>query len=246
LEELLRPVRAKPLSKREATAATEGKRSEIFSDQDSAALLVAKWWRCWERGCWASRWNTGFRVTTQTAAAALEAQFRSAHIEASMQRCYCPSAVEAWGEIMQDWTHVLNTGRIRVSIPTDHVLLVEIAGHFSSAFLPSFFTPAKLAIINTQRLGIFYDWETMTDYDTICRQEMTKWALAERGRIEGHHVLTKSKLVAMGVTTAGLMLSVMGSKLIAYQNNDDFEKELRARGTARRPLLRPAVTSNAG
>jgi len=118
-------------------------------------------------------------------------------------------------------------------------LLVEITGFFSTALVALILRGSKERGRPREPFGIFYDWEAMTDYASACRQEMTQWVIAEKKHIDGHHVFTKSRLVALGVSTAGLMLSVMGAKLVSYTSAE------RVRESARRPRRKPAPAAQA-
>jgi hypothetical protein len=67
----------------------------------------------------------------------------------------------------------------------------------------------------------FHDWEDMNTYDAECRKVLTEWTLRHRGQIEGWHILVRSKLVAMGVATASLLIG--GGVIVSYNQRDKFE-----------------------
>jgi len=68
---------------------------------------------------------------------------------------------------------------------------------------------------------VFLDWEALSGYDSECRRQMTDFVLANRSRFARVHVLVRNRLVAMGVTTAGLLIG--GGIVTAYAERGAFE-----------------------
>ena len=75
----------------------------------------------------------------------------------------------------------------------------------------------------------FSDYWALTGYDSRARQHLTDWALEVRDRVPTTHALTRQKLVAMGVATAGLALSLVGISLAAHTTRASFERALAER-----------------
>jgi len=80
---------------------------------------------------------------------------------------------------------------------------------------------------------IFHDWEAVTGYDSEARVHLTRWTLsAPRKALAECHVLVRSRLVAMGVSTAALALHVVDVPLSSYSVRAEFEAK-RAAALAR-------------
>lgn len=78
----------------------------------------------------------------------------------------------------------------------------------------------------------FHDWLEMTSYESRCRVELTRWVMShrEQSRLS---IAVRSKLVAMGVSVANL---VLGNLIKIHESAEALEADLaRAeRGTAGR------------
>jgi hypothetical protein len=70
----------------------------------------------------------------------------------------------------------------------------------------------------------FHDWEKMDGYDSKCRKDMTDWVMKHQEAITHNHVMVRSKLVAMGVSTANLLLG--GSRITSHTARSSFERAL--------------------
>jgi hypothetical protein len=114
---------------------------------------------------------------------------------------------------------------LSIEHPLPWVFVGTIAGHFSLEMLTPYKKGMMAAIEHEPQMEAFHDWEKMTGYESKCRKEMTEWTLNRRSRIKHHHVLLKSKLVAMGVATANLVLG--GSMITSYTERSKFEAALR-------------------
>lgn len=80
---------------------------------------------------------------------------------------------------------------------------------------------------------IFHDWEAVTGYDSEARVHLTRWTLsAPREALAECHVLVRSRLVAMGVSTAALALRVLDVPLRSHSMRTEFEAK-RAAALAR-------------
>jgi len=70
------------------------------------------------------------------------------------------------------------------------------------------------------RIDVLHDWELLTGYESVVRQELVRWA--QEHERPGHvHILVKSRLVAMGVSVANVAL---GGKLKVYADRQKFEQ----------------------
>lgn len=79
----------------------------------------------------------------------------------------------------------------------------------------------------TGRVRVFHDWHAVESYSSEARVHLTKWTLdAPRGSIAECHVLVRSRLVAMGVSTAALALRFADIPLFSYTLRAPFEARL--------------------
>jgi hypothetical protein len=94
-------------------------------------------------------------------------------------------------------------GALRLEYFGGALFRASVAGHFSAQLLSPYLRTLERAIAGGRAVG-FHDWEAMNTYDAECRKVLTEWTLRHRTRIEGWHILVRSKLVAMGVAAAAL------------------------------------------
>jgi hypothetical protein len=117
-------------------------------------------------------------------------------------------------------------GSVVITFPAPHIFVGTITGFYDVALLPAYLEGMSLAAARSAAtIYLFHSWEAMTSYDTDCRKQMIAWAMARRATIQQeHHVVMRSRLVAMGVSTAAVLL---GGKIVqAYTDADRFTAEL--------------------
>lgn len=77
------------------------------------------------------------------------------------------------------------------------------------------------------RLRVFHDWAQVTGYETEARIHYTDWSKPLMPQVLSIHILFESRLVAMGLSVANL---VLGNKLHATSDRRHFE-QLRSQAT---------------
>lgn len=87
-----------------------------------------------------------------------------------------------------------------------------------------------------QRFLAFHDWEKMTDYDTESRVRLTRAVLDIRRSVEAAHLLVSSRIVALGVQAANLVVKI----LTVHPTRASFDAALREavyqrRGASQKP-----------
>jgi hypothetical protein len=87
---------------------------------------------------------------------------------------------------------------------------------------------------------LFNDNDEMDGYDSAFRTTMTEWAQKHKERLQCTHVLVRSRLVAMGVTVAQLVLR---ENLKMYADRKSFEAAFAALGGMPTQLHRFSETS---
>jgi hypothetical protein len=110
------------------------------------------------------------------------------------------------------------------SYPGPSIFLGRIEGHYSADMVSGYIRAMGRALEPGPSMWGFHDWYGMTGYDSICRKEMTDWVLARLSKMNGHHLLVHSKMVAMGVATANLVLG--GNALVSHTDRASFERAL--------------------
>ena len=123
----------------------------------------------------------------------------------------------------------LSVAGVSLSHPAPGVFAGRIEGHYTEAMLRPYLAGMERALAQAEILQGFHDWELMTGYETICRKEMTAWVQRHRARVVRQHILVRSRIVAMGVATANLVLG--GDLIVSHDKRSTFEPAL-ARASA--------------
>jgi len=111
---------------------------------------------------------------------------------------------------------------------TESGSMLVVVGTHGDRLLAPLMTRRADAIIARSKITLFFDFWTMPTYDSEMRTEWTSWLVSHRARLEGLHVVARSKLVAMGVSVANLAL---GGIIKSYPaETGPFEKVLKAAG----------------
>jgi len=121
-------------------------------------------------------------------------------------------------------------GEVILTSPVRRTSLIVATGHLELAHAEAIVRFGKKLL--AQQPGphaSFHDYWGLTGYDTRARQHLTDWALEVRDRVTTTHALTRQRLVAMGVATVGLALSLEGISLTAHTTREGFERALAER-----------------
>lgn len=104
--------------------------------------------------------------------------------------------------------------------PVHGIFLTRISGHADlDCALHLMRAFDRIATITIGPLDVFHDWELVTGYDSVVRQELVRWT-DENEKPGEVHILVKSRLVAMGVSVAN---AALGGKLVVYSDRVKFE-----------------------
>jgi hypothetical protein len=115
---------------------------------------------------------------------------------------------------------------ITVSNPAPGVFVGQIVGHYSETMLRVYLRAMDEALAGREPMFGFHDWQEMTSYETVCRTTMTEWVRARRSRLAAQQILVRSRIVAMGVATANLLLG--GNAIVSHTDRAVFERSIRA------------------
>lgn len=112
-------------------------------------------------------------------------------------------------------------GVVGVWTPSPGIVIAAIAGQGDAGFVEPILAP--LARATATPISMFFDLDGMTNYDSQLRTKLTAKLLAERARVTTVQVLVRAKIVAMGVSVAGLAL---GGLLTSHDDRQAFKKAL--------------------
>lgn len=120
----------------------------------------------------------------------------------------------------------LSDGRsvLTVRRPAPHVELIRCEGYAQAAHIEMVLANRTQIIARCGKVALFDDLEDLRGYDSGVRVQLTDWSRQHRHEIVAFHILTRSKLVAMGVTVANLAL---GGQIRAHTRRTDFDAALR-------------------
>lgn len=108
-------------------------------------------------------------------------------------------------------------------LPRPHVIYVRQRGHLDEDVARAMARVCERAIAGGRRLSGFVDALDVGGYTPEHRRVMTAWIQQALPHIDGMHVLTRSKLVAMGISVANLAL---GGSIRAHATRATFDAEL--------------------
>jgi hypothetical protein len=114
-------------------------------------------------------------------------------------------------------------GEAFLSFVAPNVLLCTIRRHVSELLGAAIVLEFDRMLAQCTRMHLFIDADEMTGYDTEFRSRSTEWGSRARPRLISNHVLVRSKIVAMGVTVANMIIR---GNVEMHSNRADFEKSL--------------------
>lgn len=117
-------------------------------------------------------------------------------------------------------------GTLAIGTPQRGLVYVRSTGILSEALAAQWIEVAEELWSRPVRWVFFCDWEQLRGYDTRARTALTRVVVDHRANVRAAHFLTSSRLVAMGVATAGAATGVVGVPLTATTNRDEWLREL--------------------
>jgi len=86
---------------------------------------------------------------------------------------------------------------------------------------------AKGAYAQQQRVQHFFDVEGLESYDSSARVALTRFAIDHRAQVASAIFLVRSRLVAIGVSTAALAARLVGLEFVVLSARVEFDRRLR-------------------
>jgi hypothetical protein len=114
--------------------------------------------------------------------------------------------------------------------PAPGVVQTRASGRVEVACIAPLVEVYERVAVQSPPVVVFHDWEGITGYTPETRKALVEWSMRHEDTVERAHILVGSKLVAMGVSVASLLLP----KLVSYSVRNDFERERTATIAARR------------
>jgi hypothetical protein len=136
------------------------------------------------------------------------------------------SAFETWagpagGGVRYDWTR---KGIIRLII----------LGHGHAGYVAPSVKLFDTVLGFTGRIGVMFDCWDMTGYDSEFRVQTSAWGSKHQSVLEESFMVTRSKLVAMGISVANL---AVGGKIKCFSKRVDFDVEAKNNGFLLNPPM---------
>lgn len=75
-------------------------------------------------------------------------------------------------------------------------------------------------------IHLFVDFSALHSYESATRTRATDWCAKNRSRLASVHILSSPGIVAMGVATTTMALSMMGLKAKAYSLKAPFKNAI--------------------
>jgi len=97
---------------------------------------------------------------------------------------------------------VTDKGELRILFLRRDLVVQRAAGTGSIEIAQRITQTLGAAMRRGERLHIFDDFSALDDYTSAARIELTAWTRAHLASIQSIHILTRSKLVAMGASVA--------------------------------------------
>lgn len=113
--------------------------------------------------------------------------------------------------------------RVVVDNPAPGVLTSAVSGYIQMEAASGLMGAFDAVAAAQGPVDAFHDWSAVVGYDTQTRETYTAWSKAHRAQVKSVNILVGSRLVAMGISVANLMV---GGFLKATQDRDAFKRAL--------------------
>lgn len=116
-------------------------------------------------------------------------------------------------------------GEVRIRFPARGIMHSCVRGHMDVATAEFIRDTGNEFVLHCRRMEVFHQWDSLETYDSAARKVLTDWGLDIRGNVIKVHILFRSKLVAMGVSVATV---VLGNMIEAHRDPQKFALALQA------------------
>ena len=115
------------------------------------------------------------------------------------------------------------SGSVDCTEPAPGVLVVVARGHLAASLIPRVLAWRDQAVLRVGAVDIFDDGAELESYDSEARVLLTGWGKKNRDHVREHHILLRSRIVAMGVSVANLAL---GGHIQAHTSRPAYDAAL--------------------
>jgi hypothetical protein len=122
-----------------------------------------------------------------------------------------------------DRRHKAARGEVEIRFPAHGMLHTWVAGHMDTSVADFIRTAGNEVISRHGRLLAFHEWADAETYDSAARKLLTDWGTEITADVVKVHILFRSKLAAMGVSVASV---VLGGMIAPYQDAQKFQRAL--------------------
>lgn len=119
-------------------------------------------------------------------------------------------------------------GTVKIRWLAPEVMLTTLSGHCDEALAAVHIREAAGAYRKGARLQHFFDVDALAGYDSAARVALTGFAIEHRAQVRSAVFLVRSKIVAMGVSTAALAARLVGLEFVVLSDRAEFERRVRA------------------
>lgn len=137
-----------------------------------------------------------------------------------------PRLLPAWAQRSPILDAYDSRGAIAIWTPRANLAVTQASGVLTEELATRWITAVAPLWLRPGRWTFCSDWQYMTSYDSRARSLLTKLVLDEYQHIAASYFLTGSKLVAMGVATAGAATALVGVRLHATTNRAEWDRWL--------------------
>lgn len=114
---------------------------------------------------------------------------------------------------------------IEIAWPVLDVMCTTLQGHVTVAMAMEHMSAATRAYNRGTRVHHYFDCDGMTGYDSAARIQLTEFALRHRAQVASSTFLVRSKIVAMGVSTAALAARLVGLEFVMVSDRKSFDSK---------------------
>lgn len=132
------------------------------------------------------------------------------------------SALHGDAEGVTTWQKPESRFELRVISPT--LTLDRVVGVIDDETAQAIAANHDAVFALGNRPHTFHDWTEVVGYSPSARKFLTDWLHASRGRLSSVHILFSSRLLAMGISLANL---VLGGFIQAYGDRERFGNAMR-------------------
>jgi hypothetical protein len=140
-----------------------------------------------------------------------------------IQKVESGATFEVWG---------FRASTARLEWPRPALAVLQIVGHGHGELAAPILRRWDEGLRKSERLTLLCDFWEMPGYESSLRLALTDWSVEHRARLEPIHVLTRSRLVSMGVAVANLAL---GGLIKVYTLRTNYDLALQKLGVPIKP-----------